>query len=181
MAAGGTRGSPQSVLNRLELLLDWHGCLVDSLSPELVAATLDRQLRHGKSRSKFRPKGKVAPKQPCVSLPPKDLELLLANPVWSVADTLAFGSQRTVRVYDISGACMWLLPARTLTALLTQGVSAPVPADPAAACDSPPLLPLPVTPVEDCAQPEDDETALDPLPHAFTEAAVEPCDWGYCL
>ena len=108
----------QSVLRRLEFLGEWELILRQVFPADKAEAVIERQREHGLRRCAQR--NRAEPKSPpdiSRVRDPVHLEELLRTPVWELDQAVALGSRRTLRVYDISGAYVWLLPAATLAML----------------------------------------------------------------
>ena len=112
-----TKFCTQGTLRRLEFLAEWHVALC-SQRPHDVASIVATQRDYGIKRQmqRNRREGRKGPDVSRVK-DPLGLEALLRTPAWSLEDAMAVGTRRTLRVYDISGACVWLLPATTLALL----------------------------------------------------------------
>jgi hypothetical protein len=126
---GASKKCAQASLRRLEELLDWCASLADT--PETLAI-LDRQTRYGLSRQRGRkprhtPEALVA----CPSANPSNLESLLSGPLYLVVDAILLGCSRTIRVYDTTGCCIWLVPSSTLAAFNLSAPPVPVKYEPA--------------------------------------------------
>ena len=118
---------PHAALRRLEHIVQWQWEVIDRDGIEHATAVVGRQIRHGLSRLKTRRWTRTPPASRHVyTLPPTDLPAVLAHAVYSLDDALDIGGQRTMRVYDVTGDELWLLPASTLNMLMT----VPAPATP---------------------------------------------------
>ena len=109
-----------AAVRRLETILDWQWSTISAVGVDAARETVERQIRHGTSRRRSR-RWKVQPPsvRPVYTLPPKNLYEIYEQATWSVNDAIETGSKRTLRVYDLDGGEIWLLPACTLNALLT--------------------------------------------------------------
>ena len=115
---------PHAALRRLEHIMDWQWQVISAHGVEQGHIIVDRQIRHGKSRLRTRKWGATSPPVRRVyTLPPTDLDAVMAHPSFSVDDALEIGGRRTLRIYDVYGGEMWLLPASTLTLLTVTKLS----------------------------------------------------------
>ena len=109
---------PQAALRRLEALLTWKERIFEDYSAEVANDIMKRQIAHGVSRASSRTWIPRRADRPRHTLPPKDLVGILMDCVWTVEHAAALGALRTLRVYDVTGTHVWLLPSSTLNTLM---------------------------------------------------------------
>ena len=110
---GASKKCTQAAMRRLETIWEWAASLEDT-----SGATVSRQVRYGESRQRGRKLRKTPPTaNPCRVAPPLHLEELLMRHDCSVDSAVVFGSSRTLRVFDVTGECVWLVPISTLVAV----------------------------------------------------------------
>lgn len=110
----------QAATRRLEVILAWHRDLYlqYASTPETADRIVTRQVNYGKSRQRGRAPRKT--ETACVSCPiapPRDLHALLLTHDCSLPMAVGMGLTRTVRIYDITGSCVWLVPMSTLVSI----------------------------------------------------------------
>jgi hypothetical protein len=107
----------QAAIRRLEIILAWFFELQVRYAdqPKVVDEIVMRQTNYGKSRQRGRIPRKTEPALvSCPVAPPRDLNLLLLTHDCPAALAVSMGMARTLRVYDITGKCVWLVPVSTL-------------------------------------------------------------------
>lgn len=142
----------QAVLRRFEFLYEWCHLLLKMCGETVAAAVVDKQRARGLARAqqRYRPTLTQIAETPLPPAQPKNLEEILRTPTWTFHDAVLLGSRRTTRVWDISGACVWLVPRWAVTAAF---MLCPTEIDPSEMADEVPS----VTTVEESTYPQMDD------------------------
>ena len=118
-----------AALRRLEAIIEWQYETIYTKGMDTARDIVDRQIRHGLSRMKSRKWETLAtPTRLVYTLPPRNI----AEQRYDVHSVLEVAAQRTLRVSDVHGEELWLLPASTLNAILgplAPPVASPLPGD----------------------------------------------------